>query len=306
MPKNKDNKKKGGLGKGFESIFPKLDSNIDDINKKFIQEIPLENIKEIPLENIVGNPNQPRKNFSLKELEELAQSIQSKGVIQPIILRAKGLHSFEIIAGERRWRAAKIAGIKKIKSIVYNIADNEIREMALIENIQRTNLNPIEEAACYHSLLEENSLTHDELARKVGKNRSTITNLLRLLTLPKNIIDAVIAEDLTTGHAKCLLSLEKTEDQIFFKNLILEKQLSVREVEKEIKKRKTTFHLNEKKSRFNSLTESQTNEYQEKLTNAMQTNVKISGKNKGGLISISFYSEEDLHRIISILIKNTQ
>ena len=299
----KNNKtKKRGLGKGFESLFPKLDSNISDINKKFIQ--------EIPLENITNNPDQPRKNFSLIDLEELAQSIQSKGVIQPIVLRTKGLNSFEIIAGERRWRAAKIAGIKKIKSIVYNIPENEVREMALIENIQRKDLNPIEEAVSYHSLLEENSLTHDELAIKVGKTRSTITNLLRLLTLPKNIIDDIIAEKLTMGHAKCLLSLGKKEEQIFFKNLILEKQLSVRELEKEIKKQQVKPESGEKKSNSQSsekfLTQSQLEQYQEKLTNIMQTNVQISKKKRGGLVSIHFYNEQDLHRIMSILIENVQ
>ena len=295
-------KKKSGLGKGFNSIFPNLDSNIDDINKKFIQ--------EIPLENIANNPDQPRKNFSLIELEELAQSIQSKGIIQPIILRVKGLDKFEIIAGERRWRAAKIAGIKKIKSIVYNIPENEIREMALIENIQRKDLNPIEEAACYHSLLEENSLTHDELARKVGKNRSTITNLLRLLTLPKNIIDDIVAKKLTMGHAKCLLSLDKTEEQIFFKNLILDKQMSVRELEKEIKRKQINPDSNEKIAILQDdkrlLTQSQLEEYQEKLTNIMQTNVQISEKKKGGSVSIYFYTEQDLHRIMSVLTKKTQ
>ncbi len=302
MIKNNTAKKKNGLGKGFESLFPKLDSNIGDINKKFIQ--------EVPLENITNNPEQPRKNFSLKGLEELAQSIQSKGVIQPIVLRTKGLNSFEIIAGERRWRAAKMAGMKKIKSIVYNIPENEVREMALIENIQRKDLNPIEEAVSYHSLLEENSLTHDELARKVGKNRSTITNLLRLLTLPKDIIDDIIAEKLTMGHAKCLLSLGQTEAQIFFKNLILEKQLSVREVEIEIKKQQIRPDSNKKNLNSQSdkklFTQSQMEEYQEKLTNIMQTNVQISEKKRGGLVSIHFYNEQDLHRIMSILIKNAQ
>ena len=183
--------------------------------------------------------------------------------------------------------------------------------MALIENIQRKNLNPVEEAACYHSLLEENSLTHDELARKVGKNRSTITNLLRLLTLPQNIIDDIITEKLTIGHAKCLLSLEKTEEQMFFKKLILDKQLSVREIEKEIKEQQQTkSQLNKKNSGSKSneafLTQSKMDEYQEKLTNIMQTNVKISEKNKGGLVSIYFYNEQDLHRIMSVLTEKTQ
>ena len=302
MTEKNQAKKKSGLGKGFESLFPKLDPNIGNLNKKFIQ--------EIPLENITNNPDQPRKNFSLIDLEELAQSIQSKGIIQPIILRVKGLDKFEIIAGERRWRAAKIAGIKEIKSIVYNIPETEIREMALIENIQRKDLNPIEEATCYHSLLEENSLTHDELARKVGKNRSTITNLLRLLTLPKNIIDDIVTKKLTMGHAKCLLSLDKTEEQIFFKNLILDKQMSVRELEKEIKKKQITPDSNEKIAILQDdkrlLTQSQLEEYQEKLTNIMQTNVQISEKKRGGSVSIHFYSQQDLHRIISILTQNKQ
>ena len=282
-----------GLGKGFNALFPNSDQDFHYINKTIVQ--------EIPLTQIVNNPNQPRRKFPLVELEELAQSIRNKGIIQPIILRAKDASSFEIIAGERRWRAAKMAGLIKVKSIVYNVPEKEVREIALIENIQRKDLNPIEEAATYHSLLEEKYLTHEELARKVGKNRSTITNLLRLLALPQEIIEDIINESITIGHAKYILALKTTKEMLNIKDLIITKKLSVRETEREIKK---LHNLQKKKLGDNIKVKKQDNlfkEYQDNLANILLTNVEIKDEMKGGKILIQFYNKEDLQRIVKIV-----
>lgn len=273
-----------GLGKGFKSLFPQINKDLEEGNI----------IQEIEINSIIANSEQPRKYFSLPEIEGLSQSIKNKGVIQPIILRTKNSVTYEIIAGERRWRAAKIAGLKKIKAIVHSIPDSEVREIALIENIQRKDLNPIEEAIAYQSLLEEKKLTHDDLAKKVGKNRATITNLLRLLTLPKTIIDSIINEKITTGHAKCLLSLDNEKEQKKFNNLIIEKKLSVHGLEKELKKNNNNKdRISTKKDLFK--------EQQEIITNVLQTNTKIIKSNKVGEIIIQFYNKEDLNRIVEII-----
>jgi ParB family chromosome partitioning protein len=288
MAKNKNK----GLGKGFDALFPK--KNLEIINNQSI-------IQEVPLNFIQNNPEQPRKQFALQELEELAQSIQNKGVLQPIILREKAKDQYEIIAGERRWRASKIAGLQKIKAIIYNIPTTELREIALIENIQRSDLNPIEEAAAYHSLLEKNSLTQESLAKKLGKSRASITNSLRLLSLPQKIIDNITSKKISVGHAKCLLSLENPSEQTYFGNLIIEKNLTVRDLEKELKSK---TKQPKKKSQNKELLENNLiRQSRELLSDFLQTNVKIQQTGNKGAIAIQFYNQSDFQRILEKITK---
>ncbi len=212
--------KKGGLGKGLEAIFGEIDE-LDKDNR----------VTTISLELIERNPFQPRDTFDKKAIEELALSIKEKGVIQPIIVREKG-DKYQIVAGERRYLAAKEAGLKSIPAIIKNVSDRESAEIALIENIQRKNLNPLEEAKAYKSLMENFGYTQEEVAKKVGKDRATIANSLRLLNLPDEIKEKIKKGVITAGHARAILSLKDTEKQKELAEKIVEKRLSVREVEK--------------------------------------------------------------------------
>jgi len=210
--------KKKALGKGLSELIPE------------IEESP---IKYIPIDNILYSPFQPRIQFREDEdFEELVKSIKERGILQPIIVRKKGEELYECVAGERRLRAAKKAGLKEIPAIIKNFTDEEVILIALIENLQRKNLNPLEEALGYKNLMEKFGYTQEEIAEKVGKDRATVANLLRLLKLPSIIQEDLLEERLTVGHAKALLALDKEEKQIYVRNLILKKGLSVRETEK--------------------------------------------------------------------------
>jgi ParB family chromosome partitioning protein len=210
--------KKKALGKGLSELIPE------------IEESP---IKYIPIDNILYSPFQPRIQFREDEdFEELVKSIKERGILQPIIVRKKGEELYECVAGERRLRAAKKAGLKEIPAIIKNFTDEEVILIALIENLQRKNLNPLEEALGYKNLMEKFGYTQEEIAEKVGKDRATVANLLRLLKLPSIIQEDLLEERLTVGHAKALLALDKEEKQIYIRNLILKKGLSVRETEK--------------------------------------------------------------------------
>jgi ParB family chromosome partitioning protein len=210
--------KKKALGKGLSELIPE------------IEESP---IKYILIDNILYSPFQPRIQFREDEdFEELVKSIKERGILQPIIVRKKGEDLYECVAGERRLRAAKKAGLKEIPAIIKNFTDEEVLLIALIENLQRKNLNPLEEALGYKNLVEKFGYTQEEVAEKVGKDRATVANLLRLLKLPSIIQEDLLEERLTVGHAKALLSLDEEEKQIYVRNLILKKGLSVRETEK--------------------------------------------------------------------------
>ena len=210
--------KKKALGKGLSELIPE------------IEESP---IKYILIDNILYSPFQPRIQFREDEdFEELVKSIKERGILQPIIVRKKGEDLYECVAGERRLRAAKKAGLKEIPAIIKNFTDEEVLLIALIENLQRKNLNPLEEALGYKNLVEKFGYTQEEVAEKVGKDRATVANLLRLLKLPSIIQEDLLEERLTVGHAKALLALDEEEKQIYVRNLILKKGLSVRETEK--------------------------------------------------------------------------
>jgi ParB family chromosome partitioning protein len=284
LPRRSSAMQKQALGKGLGALIPDL-SLLDDKERKAL------GINEIELDKIVPNEYQPRKHFDDDKLKELAASIKEQGVIQPVIVH-KMRSGYQLIAGERRWRAARLAGLKTIPALVKEATRRELLEMALIENIQREDLNPLEAAEAYKRLQDEFKLTQEDLAKRVGKERSTVTNFLRILGLPKEVRQEIAAGSLSMGHAKALLSLERVRDQLRSAALIVKKGLSVREAEAIATRLKNPPR--EKKVR-------QSHELKavaEKLTKTLGTKVSIAARSKGGRIVIEYYSTEELDRIL--------
>ena len=291
------NEKKRGLGRGLNAL---INTGSDTENNK-------ENTKEnheykevfINISLVEPNRNQPRKEFDKESLSELANSIKQYGILQPIIVQKNG-DMYEIIAGERRWRAAKEAGLTEVPVIVRDYDKQKVMEISIIENIQRENLNPIEEAMAYQSLMEEYGLKHDELAEKVSKNRSTITNSMRLLKLSKNIQQMLIDGRISTGHAKVLLSVEDINEQEKIAQELIDKSLSVRELEKLVKKHtKPRKKKDDKDDKDYSLFY---REYEDRLKDILGTKVQINTKDKNkGRIEIDYYSAAELERIVELL-----
>ena len=282
-----------GLGKGLDSLIPKA---IMEPPKQEKEEKKPETLVKITM--VEPNGGQPRKNFDEDSLMELAESIRQFGLLQPILVQDKKDH-YEIIAGERRWRAAKIAGLKEIPVIIKELTDQEVVEISLIENIQRENLNPIEEAQAYKRLLTEFNLKQDEVAERVSKSRTAVTNSMRLLKLCDEVQQMVVNEMLTTGHARALLAIEDAEEQYRIAQKVFDEKLSVREVEKLVKS------LNKpekpKKKENKSLTAIYQN-LEEKLKESLGRKVSISSKENGnGKIEIEFYGHEDLDRLMEFL-----
>jgi len=275
---------KQALGKGLGALIPDL-SALDDKEKKAL------GINEIEIDMIVPNEYQPRKVFNDEKMKELAASIKEQGVIQPVIVHRTG-SGYQLIAGERRWRASRLAGLKTIPALVKEATKREFLEMALIENIQREDLNPLEAAEAYKRLQDEFKLTQEDLANRVGKERSTVTNFLRLLGLPKEIKQELATGALSMGHAKAVLSLERVRDQMQAAVMIVKKGLSVREAEALAARLKNP--PKEKKARLSHELKS----VEEKLKKALGTKVSITAKSKGGRIVIEYYSAEELDRII--------
>ena len=247
------------------------------------------------------NRDQPRKNFDEDALLELAESIKQFGLLQPILVQERDGY-YEIIAGERRWRAAKIAGLKEVPVIIKNLTDQEIVEISLIENIQREDLNPIEEAQAYKRLLNEFHLKQDEVAERVSKSRTAVTNSMRLLKLCDEVQQMVVNEMITTGHARALLSIEDPEEQYMIAQKVFDEKMSVREVEKLVK----NLHKPEKpKKAENKSLEVIYQNIEEKLKESLGTKVSISSKENGaGKIQIEFYDHDDLDRLMEYIIKN--
>ncbi len=290
------NEKKRGLGRGLNALIntgPDIEvkekSKDNNDNKEVFVNISL----------VEPNRNQPRKEFDKEALSELAASIKQYGILQPIMVQKNG-DMYEIIAGERRWRAAKEAGLKEVPVIVRDYDKQKIIEISIIENIQRENLNPIEEAMAYQCLMEEYGLKHDELADKVSKNRSTITNSMRLLRLSENIQQMIIDGKISTGHAKVLLSVENKEEQEKIAAELISKSLSVRELEKLVKK-----YIKPRKKKENKETIDYSlfyKEYEDKLKDILGTKVQINTKDKNkGRIEIDYYSAAELERIVELL-----
>ncbi len=275
---------KVALGKGLGALIPDL-TTLDDKEKKAL------GIVELELDKIIPNEYQPRKVFNEEKLKELAASIGEQGVIQPVIVHKAG-GGYQLIAGERRWRASRIAGLKTIPALVKDATKRELLEMALIENIQREDLNPLEAAEAYKRLQDEFKLTQDDLAKRVGKERSTVTNFLRLLGLPKEIKQDLANGALSMGHAKALLALDRVREQMQAALMIVKKGLSVREAEALVSRLKNP--PKEKKVRLGH----ELKAVEEKLKKALGTRVSVSSKSKGGRIVIEYYSDEDLDRIL--------
>jgi ParB family chromosome partitioning protein len=246
------------------------------------------------IEEIRPNPFQPRKTFPDEQLQELVESIREKGILQPLVVRRKG-DRFELIAGERRWRAAQMAAMKEVPILVKEVSESEMLELSLIENIQREDLNPIEEAEAYKGLMEQFRLTQEEISRKVGKDRTTIANTVRLLKLPPEVKQSLAEGKISTGHARAFLSLEGTEKQKSLLKKILLGGLSVRQTENLVKRLRT------KASPLPRKTDSEWGPLVEELQRALGTKVRILGQGRRGKIEIEYYSPEELDRIVEWL-----
>ena len=290
-----------GLGKGLDSLIP---NTIGESKGKADKGTGTENKTPEPMVKLTAvepNRDQPRKNFDEDALLELAESIKQFGLLQPILVQERDGY-YEIIAGERRWRAAKIAGLKEVPVIIKNLTDQEIVEISLIENIQREDLNPIEEAQAYKRLLNEFHLKQDEVAERVSKSRTAVTNSMRLLKLCDEVQQMVVNEMITTGHARALLSIEDPEEQYMIAQKVFDEKMSVREVEKLVK----NLHKPEKpKKAENKSLEVIYQNIEEKLKESLGTKVSISSKDNGaGKIQIEFYDHDDLDRLMEYIIKN--
>lgn len=290
-----------GLGKGLDSLIPdavgeaKIKKEANEAAGKEEKKSP-ETIVKITM--VEPNRKQPRKNFDEDALQELSDSIRQFGLIQPILVQDKKDH-YEIIAGERRWRAAKMAGLKEIPVIIRDYTDQEIMEISLIENIQREDLNPIEEAQAYKRLLTEFNLKQDEVAERVSKSRAAVTNSIRLLKLDDRVQQMVIDDMISTGHARALLAVENNEEQYTLAQQIFDEKLSVRDVEKLVK----NLHKPERpKKKDDKTMQAIYLDIENKLKQKLSTKVTVTSKGEGaGKIEIEFYNNEDLDRLLDMI-----
>ena len=293
--------KRGGLGKGLDSLIPNMNVGQSEVKEEVKTKV-VEKVVEKPIEmkvklsKIEPNKEQPRKNFDEDALIELAESIKQHGILQPILVQERKDY-YEIIAGERRWRAAKLAGLKEVPVIIKKFTEQEIVEISLIENIQRESLNPIEEAIAYKRLLTEFNLKQDEVAERVSKSRTAVTNSMRLLKLDERVQQMVVEEKLSTGHARALLGIEDLELQYQTANKVFDESLSVREVEKLVK----TLNTPKKEVKKQEINQAVYEDMSEKLKQIMGTKVNILPKsNEKGKIEIEYYSSDELERIIDL------
>ena len=284
------------LGKGLGALIPQLEE--DD----------LQNTQEISIEDIETNPYQPRRHFDPESLQELAASIKEHGVLQPLLVRKKD-PGYQLIAGERRLRAAKQAGLSTVPVVVKALDDRTVMEIALVENLQREDLNPLEEAEAYQRLITEFNLTQEEVAKAVGKSRPAIANTLRLLNLPEPIQQLVANGQLTMGHARALLSLERPEEQLYISEKIITEKLSVRETEEIVRQtrlsgvsRETPGEGEEKKQKERQKIDPNLQAIIDDMTRLFGTKVRIKKNGERGKIEIEYYSPEEFERITEILL----
>lgn len=287
-----DNKK--ALGKGLGSLIPMGTKTTDGGKSKVYY--------ECPIEDIIPNPNQPRKIFAKEELAELAASIKEQGIIQPLLVRPIGGGKYELIAGERRYRASKSIGLHKVPVIIKEAGDSNVLELALIENIQRQDLNPVEEALGYKELLSRYQMTQDELAKKVGKDRSSIANSLRLLKLPDKIRDLLINNQISMGHARSLLSIDNKELQMQVAQDIVENNLSVREVEVLTKKLREHDVDSAQVLKKEATPQKDYKDLARQVEQNLRKKVAIKSKNGKGHLAIAFQSEEELNELVDLLL----
>jgi ParB family chromosome partitioning protein len=281
---------KNALGKGLGAIFPDL---LNDIGKKAPQ-------TTCGIEELRPNRYQPRKNFNDEDQKQLVASIRQSGIIQPIVVR-KHDKGYEIIAGERRWRAAQAAGLKDVPIVIREASDMEAAEMSLIENIQREELNPLEEANAYVTLMDKFTLSQEEIATRVGKDRSTIANTVRLLKLPAKAKTALIDKKISSGHARCLLSLNTAEEQMAILDLILKKELNVRETERLVQNAKKQPIEKRPVARDRFLAD-----LEKSFSAKLMAKVQIKGSPQKGAIEVSFTSMDELNRLASLILDDLQ
>ena len=288
-----------GLGRGLEALFGAFD---DNDNYKNITTQKKENntgVLEIDINKIKPNPNQPRKNFDQDALNELAASIKVHGIVQPIVLNQQPNGQYLIIAGERRWRAANICGLKTVPAVIKNYTDKQIKEISIIENLQREDLNPVEEAMAYKRLIDEFNLKQDEIAERISKSRTAITNSLRLLKLDSRVQQMMVDEMISAGHARAILGIEDKEKQYSVAKKVFDEKLSVRETEKMVKQIANPSTKKEKVS--NPAEDAIYESLEEKMKGITGTKVFIHRKkNNKGKIEIEYYSRDDLERIIDL------
>ena len=294
--------KKKGLGKGLDSLIPDNKSMKSVTSEKTVESkedaAAKSGVQVMKINEVEPNRDQPRKNFDEDALLELSDSIKQFGVLQPLLVR-KRKDYYEIIAGERRWRAAKLAGVKEVPVIEKEYTDQEILEIGLIDNIQRENLNPIEEAIAYKRLLEEFNLKQDEVAERVSKSRTAVTNSMRLLKLSDKVQQMIIDDMISTGHARALLAIDDPELQYTLANKIFDEKLSVRETEKLVKEIKNPKKPKEKKPVANSFIYQ---DLEEKMKSVFGTKVSIASKGKGkGKIEIEYYSDDELEHLFDMM-----
>ena len=294
--------KKKGLGKGLDSLIPDNKSMKSVTSEKTVESkedaAAKSGVQVMKINEVEPNRDQPRKNFDEDALLELSDSIKQFGVLQPLLVR-KRKDYYDIIAGERRWRAAKLAGVKEVPVIEKEYTDQEILEIGLIENIQRENLNPIEEAIAYKRLLEEFNLKQDEVAERVSKSRTAVTNSMRLLKLSDKVQQMIIDDMISTGHARALLAIDDPELQYTLANKIFDEKLSVRETEKLVKEIKNPKKPKEKKPVANSFIYQ---DLEEKMKSVFGTKVSIASKGKGkGKIEIEYYSDDELEHLFDMM-----
>jgi ParB family chromosome partitioning protein len=303
--------KKKGLGRGIDSLIPNntattkeskskksdAEPEIREVIKEIVKEVKVPSETILKISDIEPNREQPRKKFDKEALEELADSIKQYGMIQPIVVQKKEDY-YEIIAGERRWRAAKIAKLKQVPVIIKEYSPQEVMEIALIENIQRKDLNPIEEALAYKSLIDEYHLKQDELAKRVSKSRTAITNAMRLLKLSEQVQEMLVNEEISMGHARAILALEKEELQLEAAKAVVDKGLSVRDTEKLVK---SILNPKQVKLPIPSSEDAIYDKLSDNLKEIMGTKVSINHKKGGkGKIEIEYYSKDELERLLEL------
>jgi len=280
------------LGRGLDVLFPQS-SHVE------------QDLVDLDIDRLDPSDVQPRRIFKPQKLDELAQSIRNSGIIQPLVVRRRA-DRFQIIAGERRWRAAQIAGLHRVPCVVKEIAEDEVLELSLIENIQREELNPIEEAKAFKRLLEGRHLTQDEMARRVGRDRTSITNALRLLRLPEEIQRLVEEDKLSMGHARSLLAIDSSQHQLKLAEEIASKALSVRETERLVKRAAVSPGQQKEKAKSRHADSANILAAETKLSKRLGAPVKIRAVAVGGVIEIKFSSNEDLSRLFDVLMQTAQ
>ena len=302
--KGKETTRRPKLGKGLNTLIPMADSNDTPSKpepKVQVKEIITNAVQTLPINKVEPNKDQPRKNFNQDKLEELADSISKHGIVEPLIVKKRGNY-YVIVAGERRWRAAKSLGLKEVPVVIKDYSNKEIMEIALIENLQREDLNPIEEAIAYQGLIEENHLTQDEVAEKVSKSRSTIANALRLLKLDQRVQQMLIDDMLTTGHVRALITITDPDAQYEAATYIFDRQLSVRETESYVKKLLTRKKEVVAEPSGEADLSFLFKDLEERMKSNLGTKASIKPKSGGrGKIEIEYYSQDELERLTNLL-----